>query len=140
MSEYTGVHHSGEKLSADIIQSKEATLGLRLKHSSLMNRLISALHLEYSIGYVQFLQLEDESFTIFDVQFGLPLYDKQLNKQILSSLTAQRALSPSNLQNHSASMQKLADELTTFVTGTFPESIYVFADGKLHIVDPSALT
>lgn len=141
MSEYTGIHHVGEKLMVDELQSRESSIGRTLQGTPIMDKIIQRLRLDASIGYAQFIQdpNDSHSFVLFDIQFGLPLYDRQLNEQLIEALVPDRALSSANLQRHSEQMQALSDEITSFVTSPYPDCIYVFHSGALHRIPPSAL-
>lgn len=56
-----------------------------------------------------------EEFTLFDCHFGIPLFDRFLNKQVRSRISKQNLCHPGSLQELLQTTQKLNSEIEEFV-------------------------
>lgn len=114
-----------------------------------VRRIQEALKLESSFGYLKMMRLpQSEEWVPFGLYWGIPLADKELNKQVCDKVVQYGLFSQENLQLHSRNTRALCLRLLDFIAEyqlealdvdsgkiPFPCKDILFRDGKLQDID-----
>lgn len=86
----------------------------------IVHQLNDSFQLDYSVGFIKLMKLEDQSsgftWVPLELKFGIPLFDLELNDYIRANIESRSLFSEENLKIHSFNSRMLSMKLLNFIS------------------------